>query len=67
MLIGDKMGEIIPKPKSKFLKVICSKCKNEQIIFNKASFVVKCLVCGAELAETTGGKAKIKAKVIQVQ
>jgi len=60
------MREIIPKPKSKFLKVICPKCKNEQIIFNKASSNVKCLVCGFELAEPTGGKAKIKAKVIQV-
>jgi small subunit ribosomal protein S27e len=58
--------DIIPKPKSKFLKVICPKCKNEQIIFNKSSTLVKCLVCGTELAEPTGGKAKIKAKVIQV-
>ena len=60
------MKEIIPKPNSKFLKVICPKCKNEQIIFNKASFIVKCLVCGFELAEPTGGKAKVKSKVIQV-
>ena len=61
------MKKLIPMPKSKFLKVICSKCKNEQIIFNKASSIVKCLVCGFELAEPTGGKAKIKSKVIQVQ
>ncbi|MEM5782506.1 MAG: 30S ribosomal protein S27e [Candidatus Aenigmatarchaeota archaeon] len=59
------MKEIIAKPESKFLKVVCSKCKNEQIIFNKATSLVKCLVCGAELAEPTGGKAKIKAKVLQ--
>ena len=54
------------KTESKFLKVTCSKCKNEQIIFNKASSKVKCLVCGSELSEPTGGKAKIKAKVVQV-
>lgn len=54
------------KTESKFLKVTCSKCKNEQIIFNKASSKVKCLVCGSELSEPTGGKAKIKAKVLQV-
>lgn len=54
------------KTESKFLKVTCSKCKNEQIIFNKASSNVKCLVCGSELAESTGGKAKIKSKVLQV-
>ena len=59
------MIEFAPKPKSKFLKVICSKCKNEQIIFNKASTYVKCLVCNEELAEPRGGKAKIKAKVIK--
>ena len=54
------------RTESKFLKVTCSKCKNEQIIFNKASSKVKCLVCESELAEPTGGKAKIKSKVIQV-
>lgn len=59
------MREDIPKPKSKFLKVVCSKCKNEQVVFNKASTKVKCLVCGEELVSPTGGKAKIKAKVVQ--
>jgi len=49
------------EPESKFLKVKC-KCRNEQIIFNKASMVVKCLVCGAVLAEPTGGLAKIKSE-----
>jgi small subunit ribosomal protein S27e len=60
------MKELITKPESRFLKVVCSKCKNEQTIFNKASMNVKCLVCGYELAEARGGKAKVKAKVIQV-
>jgi small subunit ribosomal protein S27e len=49
---------------SKFLKVKCEKCKNEQVIFEKASTEVKCLVCGETLAEPTGGKAKIKSKSI---
>lgn len=48
-------------PKSKFLKVKCSKCKNEQIVFSKAAMAVKCLVCSAALAEPTGGLARIKA------
>lgn len=61
------MDEIIlPKPKSKFLKVICSKCKNEQIIFNKAAMDVHCLVCNSLLAESQGGKARIRAKIVQV-
>ena len=54
------------KPKSKFLKVVC-KCKNEQTVFNKAASNVKCLVCGEILAESTGGKAHIKTKVLEVR
>ncbi len=51
---------------SKFVKVRCSKCMNEQIVFGKATSEVKCLICGSILAEPSGGKAKIKAKVIEV-
>lgn len=54
------------QPTTKFLKIVCSKCKNEQVIFNKAATNVKCVVCGAVLAECTGGKSRIKAKVLQV-
>ena len=48
-----------------FIKVKCQDCGNEQILFNKASSVVKCLVCGATLSTTTGGKAKIKGDIIE--
>jgi len=58
--------DLIPKPKSRFVKVQCDKCKNEQIIFNKASSVVKCLVCDNILVEPTGGIGKIKAKVLKI-
>jgi len=51
---------------SKFLRVKCGKCKNEQVIFGKPAGSVKCLVCGDVLAESTGGKARIKAKVLEV-
>ena len=54
------------EPISKFIKVRCPKCKNEQIIFGKASTIVKCLVCGRILAETGGGKSKIKARILEV-
>ena len=46
-----------------FTKVRC-KCKNEQVIFEKPSTTVRCLVCGEVLAEPTGGKAGIRAKVL---
>lgn len=53
-------------PSSRFVKVRCTKCKNEQIIFGKAATKVKCLVCGEVLAESAGGKAKIKGQVLEV-
>jgi small subunit ribosomal protein S27e len=53
-------------PESKFLKVKCKKCKNEQVIFNKPAGQVKCLVCSAVLAESTGGKARIKTSIVDV-
>lgn len=57
---------MIMEPESRFLKVACMKCKNEQIIFNKASNDVKCLVCGNLLAEATGGMSIIKSKILKV-
>jgi small subunit ribosomal protein S27e len=57
---------MIVNPKSTFLKVKCSGCKNEQIIFNKPATEVKCLVCEKVLASPNGGKAEVKSKVITV-
>jgi len=52
--------------KSKFIKVVCPDCENTQVIFDHPSTVVKCLVCGRTLAEPTGGKGDIKAKIVEV-
>lgn len=54
------------EPSSKFIKVRCPKCKNEQIIFGKSASEVKCLVCEKVIAEPTGGKTRIKARVLEV-
>jgi small subunit ribosomal protein S27e len=51
---------------SKFIKLRCPKCKNEQIMFGKASTLVTCLVCGKVLAEPTGGKSRVKARILEV-
>ncbi|MBI5148491.1 30S ribosomal protein S27e [Candidatus Pacearchaeota archaeon] len=51
---------------SKFVKVRCPKCNNEQVIFGKATTIVKCLICSQVLCEPSGGKAKIKARVLEV-
>jgi len=48
-----------------FIKVRCNKCKNEQNIFSATSTKVQCLVCNEILAEPTGGKSKIHAKVLE--
>jgi small subunit ribosomal protein S27e len=54
------------EPESKFIKVRCPKCKNEQIIFGKSASLVKCLVCDKVLAEPTGGKTRVRARVLEV-
>ena len=56
----------IKEPTSKFIKVRCSKCKNEQIVFGKSTSLVKCLVCGRVLTEPTGGKSRVKSRILEV-
>ncbi|MDI6639356.1 MAG: 30S ribosomal protein S27e [Methanocellales archaeon] len=51
---------------SKFIRVKCNDCENEQVIFNKASSIVKCLICGRTLVEPRGGKANIKTQILEV-
>jgi small subunit ribosomal protein S27e len=66
MLVLEVKADImIPMPTSKFMKVRCKKCRNEQIVFDKASTVVKCLVCSAVLAEPTGGMARLSEKNVE--
>ena len=54
------------EPNSKFIKVRCPKCKNEQTIFGKSSTQIKCLVCDKVLSDSTGGKSKIKSRILEV-
>ncbi len=60
------MATIIKESMSKFIKVRCPKCKNEQINFGKTATKVECLVCGKVLAEPTGGKSIIKARILEI-
>lgn len=57
--------ELIPKPKSRFLKVKCPDCSNEQIVFSHAKTIVGCLVCGRTLVRPGGGRGKIEAEIIK--
>ena len=57
---------LIPEPKSKFIRVKCPECGNEQITFDHASFPARCIVCGRILVKPRGGKALILGEIIRV-
>lgn len=54
------------EPNSKFIKLRCPKCKNEQIVFGKPATSIKCLICEKILVDPSGGKGKIKARILEV-
>lgn len=57
---------MLQEPRSRFLKVKCNDCDNEQVIFGSASSKIGCQICGRTLAEPTGGKAVIKTQILEV-
>ncbi|MBY8991767.1 MAG: 30S ribosomal protein S27e [Candidatus Lokiarchaeota archaeon] len=61
-----KPKELIPHPRSRFLRVKCLNCGNQQIIFGCSATDVECLVCGKTLLQSTGGKARILTKILEV-
>ena len=48
-----------------FFRVRCPDCENEQVVFEKASSVVACAVCGTTLARPTGGKVELEGEVTE--
>ncbi|MFH1721672.1 MAG: 30S ribosomal protein S27e [Candidatus Altiarchaeota archaeon] len=52
--------------KSRFLRIKCNDCGNEQVVFGCASSKVKCLVCDKPLVEPAAGKANIKTQILAV-
>ena len=50
----------------RFIKIRCPGCKNEQITFEGATTKVNCSVCENTLTIPKGGKAEIKARIIEV-
>lgn len=61
-----KKVNLVQMTKSKYMRVICRKCKSDQMLYNKVATVVKCNKCGTVLAEPTGGEARIYGKVVEV-
>jgi len=58
--------ERLLKPRSNFIRVKCTQCSNEQIVFEKPASNVKCRVCGKILVKCTGGKGKFLAEILEV-
>jgi len=54
------------EPKSKFIKVRCKDCENEQVIFDRASTPISCHICGSKLAIPKGGKVELKSEVLEI-
>jgi len=51
---------------SRFLRIICPRCKNKHIVYGKSSIRVKCEKCNYLLLKPKGGKAIIRAKVKEI-
>ena len=49
----------------KFVKVKCADCENEQVVFLRPTTRISCQVCGATMAEPTGGRADLKGQVTE--
>ncbi|MBU7031575.1 MAG: 30S ribosomal protein S27e [Theionarchaea archaeon] len=60
------MGVCVGDFVSKFLKIKCDDCGNEQIVFDRAAIPVRCLVCGKTVMEPKGGKGELKTRVLEV-
>ena len=57
---------VVKSPRSKFVHVMCKKCKSEQVIYNKAVNTITCNKCQAKMAEPTGGEIRVSAKVLEI-
>jgi small subunit ribosomal protein S27e len=62
----SEWDKVIPKPNSRFLRIKCPDCGNEQFVFSHATTSVNCNVCGAILAEPTGGRAAVNGEVTAI-
>ena len=51
--------EKIKETRSKFLRIECNACGNEQVVFSNPSTTVRCIACNTVLVKPAGGKASI--------
>jgi small subunit ribosomal protein S27e len=62
----SRRKELIPQPRSAFIRVKCPSCGDEQIVFSHPATLVKCHICGEALVEPTGGKGKFNCEILEV-
>jgi small subunit ribosomal protein S27e len=55
---------MIPKPRSNFISVQCTKCEEKKVIFTHTTTEIYCKNCGQLIAKTAGSRAKILGKVL---
>lgn len=53
----------IPKPSSKFQKVKCKECDEQNIVYSHASSSITCKSCGNVIAEPTGAVATLHGEI----
>ena len=51
--------EKMKETRSKFLRIECNACGNEQVVFSNSTTTVRCIACNTVLVRPTGGKASI--------
>ena len=47
-----------------FIRVNCTDCGYETILFDRASASISCSICGATLAKPAGGKADLSGSTV---
>ncbi len=60
------MDRVSNLSKSRFLKITCNSCGNEQVVFGCAASEIKCQGCGKVILKPGGGKSKIFTKISKV-
>ncbi|MBD3158710.1 MAG: 30S ribosomal protein S27e [Candidatus Lokiarchaeota archaeon] len=59
--------EFVQQPRSRFLRVKCLDCEEEQIIFGSAATEVRCLKCDKVLAKPSTGKAELTPNAREIE
>lgn len=64
MKLAEKKFTKVRKINGSFIRIKCPDCNSEQVTFVKASSPVNCSVCGAKLAQPTGGNVAISGEIV---